>query len=195
MKHQSIQAQRGLALPVVLIILAVMLISSVYLLKSSNSTTLTASNLAYDTAQVRAVEYGISQGFEWLSKTAKGGMSAFNTSSSSDGYVAKLLPTESTRSSTFWTGSKSVDVDGQKVEYVIHRLCRAESGFDSSGNACVQTADNLTAMGSTLRAGESMAVDAPRYRSIPKVHFIITSRIAGIRGGNAVTQMVVQIGP
>lgn len=194
MKH-SLHTQRGLALPVVLIILAVMLISSVYLLKSSNSTTLTTSNLAYDSAQLRATDYGIKTGFEWLYVTAKDGMQMFNVDSPDNGYVASLAPATSTRSSAFWKGSKKVTVGDQSVEYVIHRLCKEINGYDNPTNACVQTSDNLLALGSTVRPGESLAVDAPRYRLIPKVHFVITSRMTGIRGGNAVTQMVVKVGP
>jgi uncharacterized protein YpmB len=48
--------QRGIALPIMLIMLAVMMVSSIYLLKSSTSTTLTTSNLAYEAALTKAAD-------------------------------------------------------------------------------------------------------------------------------------------
>jgi hypothetical protein len=54
---------RGVALPVMLIMLAVMLIGSLYLLRSSTSSTLAATNLAYDSSLSRAADGGLMTGF------------------------------------------------------------------------------------------------------------------------------------
>jgi len=194
MRIQSLRAQRGVALPVMLIVLLVMLISSIYLLKSSHSTTLTASNLAYDSAQARAVDYGLHQGFLWLSETAKTNRAQLNDHSSGDGYVAILQNGQGPRSDGFWAGGKIVDVGTQRVQYVIHRLCSRNLPYDDPDNACVQTADNPSAMGSSVKVGASIASDAPQFTSVPKVHYVVTARIAGARGGNVVNQLVVQIG-
>jgi len=188
------RAQRGIALPVVLIILLVMLVSSIYLLKSSNSTTLTAANLAYDSAQGRAVDAGLHQGFQWLSDTAKSNRALLNSDSSANGYVSFLIAGQSTRSDAFWEGGRVVTVNNQRIEYVIHRMCSRNLPYDHKDNACVQTSDNPSAMGSSVKAGESLAMDAPRFAAIPKVHYVVTARVAGARGGNVVNQLVVQIG-
>ena len=190
----SPHAQRGMALPVVLIILLVMLISSIYLLKSSNSTTLTASNLAYDSAQGRAVDFGLHKGFQWLSDTARTNKAQLNSHLASQGYIAILEQGQSPRSDAFWEGGLFVTVGAQRVQYVIHRLCSRDLPYDDPDNACVQTADNPSAMGSSVKVGDSLASDAPRFTSVPKVHYVVTARIAGARGGNVVNQLVVQIG-
>lgn len=191
------RVQQGLALPVMLIVLAVMLMSSIYLLKSSNSTTLTAANLAYDSAQARAVDYGLMEGYNWLQANARVSRSALDVEAPESGYSAALDPRLSTRSADFWRNRRAVDFDGQTVEYVIHRLCSIQGasgrGADGAVNGCVTTADNTTTAGK-IRPGESLAIDAPRYRRPPKVHFVVTARIAGVRGGNVVNQMVVLIG-
>ena len=186
--------QQGIALPVMLIILLVMLISSIYLLKSSNTTTLTAANLAYDSAQGRAVDAGLHQGFQWLSDTAKSKKALLNANSPADGYVAILVPGQGVRSNEFWEGGRIVEVNKQRIEYVIHRMCSLNLPYDHKDNACVQTSDNPSAMGSSVAAGDSLASDAPRFNSLPKVHYVVTARIAGARGGNVVNQLVVQIG-
>lgn len=186
--------QRGVALPVMLIVLLVMLISSIYLLKSSNSTTLTASNLAYDSAQGRAVDFGLHQGFQWLSDTARSNKALLNSHSPDNGYSAIYDEGQTPRSDAFWENRRSVAVGSQRVEYVIHRLCALDRPYDDRDNKCVQTADNPSAMGSALRPGESNASDAPRFTAVPKIHYIVTARVAGARGGNVVNQLVVQIG-
>jgi len=185
--------QGGLALPVMLIILAVMLVSSIYLLKSSNSTTLTASNLAYDSAQSRAVDAGLHEGFKWLSNTAGGNKALLNEDSPNNGYLATLDTTQTARSDAFWTGKKTVVHEGQRIEVVVHRLCLLTGAFDAVGNACVQTADP-NAGSANIGVGDSLAADAPQFAETPKVHYVVTARLSGARGGNVVNQMVVLIG-
>ncbi|MDN4060149.1 hypothetical protein QPK31_18235 [Massilia sp. YIM B02769] len=194
MRKTYTKEQGGLALPVMLIILLVMLISSIYLLKSSNSTTLTASNLAYDSAQSRAVDAGLHAGFKWLSQTAAGSNKALlNEDSPQNGYLATLDTTQTARSDAFWNGKKTVVHEGQSIEYVVHRLCLLTGAFDAGGNACVQTAD-ANAGGAHIGVGDSLASDSPQFAETPKVHYVVTARLSGARGGNVVNQLVVLIG-
>lgn len=185
--------QGGLALPVMLIILLVMLISSIYLIKSSNSTTLTASNLAYDSAQSRAVDAGLHAGFKWLSDTAAGNKALLNNDSADNGYLATLDTTQTTRSSAFWNGKKTVVHEGQSIEYVVHRLCLLSGAYDAVGNTCVQTADPNSGS-AHIGVGDSLASDSPQFAETPKVHYVVTARLSGTRGGNVVNQLVVLIG-
>lgn len=193
MRKTFAKEQGGLALPVMLIILLVMLISSIYLLKSSNSTTLTASNLAYDSAQSRAVDAGLHAGFKWLSDTAAGNKALLNGDLPNDGYLATLDTTQSARSDAFWNGRKTIVHDGQAIEYVVHRLCLLTGAYDAVGNACVQTADP-NAGGAHVGVGDSLAADSPQFAETPKVHYVVTARMSGARGGNVVNQLVVLIG-
>ena len=188
------QQQQGIALPVMLIILVVMLISSIYLLKSSNSTTLTASNLAYDSAQSRAVDFGLHEGYQWLNATALSQRPLLNRHSLADGYHASYDTTWNTRSSAFWSGSRRVTLGNQTVEYVIHRMCSGELAFNEGNNRCVMTTANPFARGSAVLPGDSQGSDAPAFNALPRLHYTITARIAGARGGNVVNQMVVLIG-
>jgi hypothetical protein len=92
--------QAGIALPVMLIMLTVMLIGSIYLLRSSTSTTLTVANLAYDSALSKEADLGVHRAFQWLSTLPS--KSALNANSPNDGYVATLDPT--------WTVSSPVEL-------------------------------------------------------------------------------------
>lgn len=194
MSHPD-RRQRGIALPVMLIMLLVMLVSSIYLLKSMNSTTLTTSNLAYDASQSRAADLGLHTGFDWLSATAAGNKALLDANSPDHGYLASLDTTQDPRSAAFWVGAQTVaDSDGNQVEYVVHRICALPGPYDAPGNACVQTAANTASLGNVVALGDSLASDAPAFASAPQVHYVITARLTGPRGGNVVNQLVVLIG-
>lgn len=187
--------QRGIALPVMLIILLVMLISSIYLLKSSNSTTFAAVNLAYDSTQSRAADYGLYKGFDWLRTTAATNKAALNSDDSANGYHASTDTSVKVRDDSFWGNARTVtDDNGNTIQYVIHRMCRMGLPYDDPLNACVQTSANTATAGNTVALGDSLASDAPSFASAPQVHYVITARIAGARGGNAVNELVVLIG-
>lgn len=193
MKRPS-RTQAGIALPVTLIILLVMLIASIYLLKSSNTTTLTASNLAYDSAQSRAVDYGLHQGFQWLAATARGKKGLLDANSAANGYNATYDTTLGVRTPRFWNGSRTVTIGSQRIEYVIHRMCNLPLPFNHKDNACVQTSDNPSASSAPVGPGDSLMLTTPRYAAVPRVHYLVTARMDGARGGNVVNQMVVLIG-
>ncbi len=188
-------SQRGVALPVMLIMLLVMLVSSIYLLKSSNSTTLTASNLAHDAALARAADFGLHTGFQWLSATAATNKAQLDAHVEDQGYRATLNTKDTVRSAEFWDGSREVvDTVGNRIRYVIHRMCALDVVYSHPDNSCVQTAANGAELGNTVRLGDSLASDAPVYAGVPQLHYVITARIDGPKGGNVVTQMVVLIG-
>jgi len=187
--------QGGVALPVMLIMLLVLLVSSIYLLRSSNSTTLTAANLAYDAQMVRAADFGLHTGFRWLSETAIINKPLLNEHVPANGYRANLNTKLTVRSDEYWDGSREVtDAAGNKVRYVIHRLCRLATDTFNPINTCVQTTANTSNLGNTVGVGNSLVTSAPLYAGVPQIHYVITARIDGPRGGNVVTQMVVLLG-
>ena len=184
----------GMALPVILIILAVMLLGSVYLLKSVNSTALTTGNLAYDATLSREADLGLHTAFTWLSQTAQTNKAALNQDDAANGYVATWDAASQPRDGAFWNGSRTIaGDDGTSIEYVIHRLCAATGAY-SGANRCLQTAANTATAGSTVAMGDSLASDAPSYAGTPQLHYVITARITGGRGSNVTNQMIVLIG-
>jgi Tfp pilus assembly protein PilX len=190
--------EQGVALPVMLIIMVIMLISSVYLLKSSNSSTMSASNMAYDAALSKAADLGLHRGFEYLQSQAGKNKALLNTDDSANGYVSFYSPLQPVDSAAFWTNKKTVSntangsTTADTVEYVIHRACTTTGPYDV-GNACVQTSANPIPGAGKPEAGDSLDTTSPVYTSAPQIHYIITARISGPRGGNVVNQMVVLI--
>ncbi|MFA9218275.1 MAG: hypothetical protein ACEQSK_14390 [Sphingomonadaceae bacterium] len=188
--------QAGIALPVMLIMLAVMMVSSIYLLKSSTNTTLTTANLAYDTALSKEADLGVHTAFAWLASVTN--KSSLNQNIPGNGYVATLNPAWTVTSPGFWTGSVSLPPNsaGSVVEYVIHRMCNFTGPYNAGVplNSCMLSAAKKQVAAATA-IGSSLASNAPVYQEQPQLHYVITARIFGPRGGNVVTQAVVMMGP
>lgn len=181
---------RGMALPVVLIILAVMLLGSIYLLKSVRSTELSTANLSYDTTLSRAADYGLHQAYQWLSTQAGSNKAALDNPIAGNTFYSPQAPAVSPTDAGFWTNKKTVTGDdGTTVDYVINRLCSMSGAYNAGGNACIKTATNNAGgvvTGTSQKPG-------PVYATVPQVHYLITSRISGPRGANVINQMVVLI--
>ena len=187
--------QQGVALPVMLIMLLVMVTGSIYLLKSTNSTTLTTANLAYDSALGRAADLGLHRGFEWLSATAAANKARLNEDDAANGYLASLDTSYTPNDGRFWNGSTVIqDGEGNEIEYVVHRMCSMPLPYNDKINSCVQTTSNQATLGNTVALGSSLSVSAPVFAETPQVHYVVTARISGPRGGNVVNQLVVLIG-
>lgn len=190
--------QRGLALPVMLIMLVVMMVSSVYLLRSTNSTALTTSNLAYEDALSKAADLGIHTAYNWMNNLPD--KSVLQNDIPAAGYVATINPGagQGVSNDAFWQGSVKVKDanDRDEVEYVIHRMCRFAGPYNSTVpvNACTLTAARQDVQAKT-RVGDSLSSDAPAYQGKPQLHYLITARISGPRGGNVMNQAVVMMGP
>ena len=198
MKRLNLSRQAGLALPIMLIMLVIMLVSSVYLLKSSTSTALTTGNLAYEASLAKSADLGLLTAFSWLDTTAKANKLVLNADSAADGYVSSFNTVQTVHTPAFWNGSKVIiDAAGNRIEYVIHRMCRFSGAYDLIGpppNNCMQTAANTSTLNNTVALGDSLASDASQLAGVPQVHYVVTSRISGPRGGNVINQSVVMIG-
>lgn len=191
-----LRRQRGISVPIMLIMLGVMLVSSVYLLRSSNSNTLTAANLAYETSLAKAADLGIHQAYAWLAATPR---STLWNDVQAAGYRATTNPApgKGPTDKEYWAGSaKLVDGAGNEVEYVIHRLCTFAGPFDQSSpaNSCALTSAKQDTDG-RAGVGDSLSSDAPTYQKPPQLSYVITARISGARGGNVMNQAVVMMGP
>jgi Tfp pilus assembly protein PilX len=186
--------QRGVALPVMLIMLAVMMLSSIYLLRSTNSSTMTTSNLAYDSSLAKAADLGLHTAFQFLATQPK---STLVANIPAAGYVASMAPNQGVNHPDFWAGSAYVDDSAHnRIQYVIHRMCMLPGAYNSTApaNNCTLAAAKQK-VASQTGLGLSLSSDRSEYATMPELHYVITARIYGPRGGNVVTQSVVMMGP
>jgi Tfp pilus assembly protein PilX len=190
--------QHGIALPVMLIMLVVMMVSSIYLLRSTNSAALTTSNLAYEDALSKAADLGIHEAYNWLNGLPD--KTVLQADIPASGYEASINPGagQGVSNATFWRNAITVWDAGRRnqVQYVIHRMCQFAGAYNSAApaNNCTLTAARQNVQART-RVGDSLSSDAPAYSGKPQLHYLITTRVSGSRGGNVMNQAVVMMGP
>lgn len=196
----SMNVQRGVALPIALIMLVVMLFTAIYLMRASNNATLMAGNLAYERDISRRADFGLSTGYDWLSATAINAATKpnLNNDQPANGYGSNYSCVASNcyRDASFWANAVTVnDPSGNPVQYVIHRMCSLNNQvYSAAGQACVLTQAVTAVNAGGAAAGISLSSDAEAITTLPQIHYVITARVPGIKGASVVNQMVVMIG-
>ena len=200
---ETLTRQRGVALPIALIMLVVMLFSGIYLMRASNNATVMATNLAYERDISRRADFGLSVAYDWLSATALNLATKGNLDSDQPGGAYNSTYTCAVsncyRDAAFWTNAITVnDPAGNPVQYVIHRMCQYPVAYNAKfgviDNVCVQTTAISGVSSGGVTAGTSLSSDAEAITTLPQIHYIVTSRVPGLKGASVINQLVVMIG-
>jgi hypothetical protein len=192
---ETLNKQRGVALPIALIILVVLLFSGIYLMRASNNATLMSSNLAYERDISRRADFGLSAAYDWLSATANnpGTKGNLNNDQLASGYLSTYACAASNcyRDAPFWANSVTInDPSGNPVEYVIHRMCLLPNqSYNFLNQQCVQTPGIPGRV-----TGSSLSSDADTFTTLPQIHYVIAARVPGVKGASVINQLVVMIG-
>lgn len=198
--------QRGVVLFFALIALVVMSLAAVALIRSVDTSTLIAGNLAFRQAATTSGDRGVESAFDWLAaaETASVGISVyadtahpFNNTGGRDitgacclnaGYYSNADPALTLTDPAKWVDASSFPVtddgSGYSVRYIIQRMCRDPDVVLATSN-CLFSAPAQDTNGQSIPlpsdicqgAGCPVAGQSPQYR--------ITSRTAG--PGNTVS--------
>ena len=182
----SKQQQSGGILIFTLIVLVTMIMASMAMMRSSDTTSFIAGNLAFKEAATHSCERGIETAIEWLE--ANNTAATLYDSSPAQGYLAARQDPAIGQSWDDFLQSNQVvtltaDAAGNTVSYLIHRLCNS-TGAPSSGIDCsVSPAAEMA--GSSKGAGVvSMAYSF-------QVYYRITARGVGPRNTVSYVQAIV----
>jgi Tfp pilus assembly protein PilX len=188
---------RGAVLFIALIVLVAMTLAGIAIMRSVDTATLIAGNLAFKQGTVQSSDNGIEQAYQWLlanrpSLSVNNFPQGYNS-----GYANPVWTTAAT-----WTNSVTVGTDaaGNTISYQIHRMCNcADTTYNGvcaatgQSNQCAM--DNPTGTGTPPppAQGESFTVGAPGYLQDPRVYYRITVRTQGPRSTVSYIQSMVAI--
>jgi hypothetical protein len=73
------------------------------------------------------------------------------------GYVATINPdpAQGVSNAAFWNGAVTINPSAEnpnRIQYVIHRMCKEEGAYNAATNNCVQTAARQKAAGQDARS-------------------------------------------
>ena len=135
--------QRGVALFFALISLVAIMLAAVVLVRSVDTSSMIAGNLAFQQTATASADAGTEAAVTWLTgiEAANASLNVlvdpahpFNVSNAAAGYFASLDPAKSLTSSSgshfLWDGTDSLgltaDSSGNTTRYIIQRMCRTE---------------------------------------------------------------------
>lgn len=187
------RANRGAVLIISLIVLVAMTLGGIAILRSVDTTTLIAGNLAFKQRAMHAADTGITTAMNWLLAN-KGTLANDNAA---EGYFSSQPFTWNNASS--WTNAKVIGTDaaGNRVSYIVHRMCTcantAYNGTCADGTTANQCGiDNPTASTTVKpQEGDTFQVGGIVFPSTGSVYYRVTVRSQGPRNTESYIQAMV----
>jgi Tfp pilus assembly protein PilX len=195
--HRSLpttRAQRGVTLIIALIVLVAMTLAGIAMMRSVDTGSIVAGNIAFRQSSVHAADQGLQAGYAYI--LSKSGSAALNNDDNtsavtSNGYFSNVPGTEPDwMDSTQWNNAGymnggAADAGGNVVSYLIHRLCKTANA--PTDPECGSTPDT------TAISGEGVDQSSPNFFTLPPAtHFRITSRAVGPRNSVTVVQTLLR---
>jgi len=169
--------QQGVSLIIVLVVLAVVLVGSLAMLRSTEVSSLVAGNVSFKEAATQATDIGISAAAKALDTMVATDTNIANV------YFATRQPEDSDGLPTTvdWNAVATEAVGSYSVQHVVERLCQITPVTDPLADCMVRDGE---AAGSN-KAG-SLA-----YKNPATVYYRITVRVTGPKSASAFVQALV----
>jgi type IV pilus assembly protein PilX len=189
--------QRGVTLIIALIVLAAMTLAGIAMMRSVDTATLMAGNIASKKSTVSGADQGLQTGYWWLSSNATG--ATLQTDNTGAGYLSSVPALEpdwlnnANWANAFALNNGNPDTYGNRIYYLIHRMCPVpncapDATCNGNTNTCGTTPDLRAVSGDGLDHTKASFWTLP-----PQIHYRITARAVGPRNSITVVQTMVRI--
>jgi type IV pilus assembly protein PilX len=199
--------QRGVVLFFALVCLVAIMLAAVALVRSVDTNTIIAGNLALQQSATRSADAGTQAAITWLNNLWVANASrnvltdanhGFNQNDATNGYYASvdsnlsLTATSGTRIQ--WTNSDSSDVitdsSGNTTRYVIQRMCRT-AGVAEKDAGCLFSGANIDTSSQAILLPQDVCNGPGCPAAGQSVQMRITSRTTGPRNSVSYVQTFV----
>ncbi len=199
--------QRGIALFFSLVCLAAIMMAAVILVRSVDTATLIAGNLAFQQSATRSGDAGTEAAITYLSTVQNNNVAKnvlldpthpFNIDAAAQGYYASLDPTKSLTSTSGthfnWDNTDSAslgtDTTGNTVRYIIQRMCRT-SGVAASNADCLYSGASVDNNGQNIPLPQEVCngPGCPAAGQTPEIR--VTSKITGPKNTVSYVQAII----
>lgn len=192
------RAERGTVLIIALIVLVAMTLAGIATMRSVDTATLMAGNIAFRQSAVNAADQGLQAGFAWMS--ANMSTANLNSDSAGSGYFANAATEEPNWSDpTVWNDAFKLnggapDAAGNRVWFKVERMCplkdcAANSVCAGVANTCGSTPDP----GLLSREGQDHFRQTSNiFTKPPAIHYRVTAKAEGPRGSVAIVQTMLR---
>ncbi|HYD81749.1 MAG TPA: pilus assembly PilX N-terminal domain-containing protein [Paucimonas sp.] len=201
--------ERGAVLVIALIVLVAMTLAAIALVRSVDAANMVAGNFAFKQGATAAGDAGTEAAISWL-QTVVGTSDSYEDNVNA-GYYATSQDEidytgnsrDETRALVDWDFNKCNDQktsacikpakeiavgNGNKVSYIIHRLCLSAGDPNAAANSCA----NFRASGTgSPKRGELKYGDDKRFEGTPAEYYRITTRVKGPRNTTSYVETIV----
>jgi len=185
------RSQRGTMLIIALIVLVAMTLAGIATMRSVDTATVMAGNIAFRQSALNAADQGVQAAFALLQPTSSSGL---NMDGALLGYKSSAPAIEPDwTNENAWAGAAQLnggtpDAAGNVVWYVIQRLCTlANVDATAAGNRCGSTV-NTAAL--SKEGEDNFRLAGGEFSSQLQVQYRITARAVGPRRSIAIVQML-----
>ena len=191
------RGQRGIALFFALICLVSIMLAAVALVRSVDTSTIIAGNLAFQQAATRSTDTGAEAALTWLAATQAANSATnpstdvshpFNANNEAQGYYASLNPALSLTASsggfdwgdTSKSAGGATDTSGNTTRYIIQRMCRT-AGVAAKDAACLWSGAAIDNNGQNIKLPQQVCNGPGCPAAGQSAQLRITSRTVGPR--------------
>ena len=169
--------QHGVSLVIVLVVLAIILVGSLAMLRSTEVSSLVAGNVSFREAATQATDIGISTAGKALDVMATPDTNIANV------YFATRQPEDADGLPTTvnWNSVATETVGNYSVQHVVERLCQTTPVTDPLADCMVRDGE----------AAGSNKAGSLTYKNPPTVYYRITVRVTGPKSAAAFVQALV----
>jgi len=200
-------SQRGVVLFFALIALVVMSLAAVALIRSVDTSTMIAGNLAFKQAATSSGDAGVEAAIAWLDTTQAAQITAGkdvlldadhifnlnNAANAANGYYSNARPiTDLTDGTVNWDAADSApalvdgggnpiaDGSGNMVRYIVERMCRNANEIPSNGN-CLFSSNDASLNDLKVKSADEVCQGAGCAQDPQSPQIRITTRVVGPR--------------
>jgi len=189
------RAQRGVVLIVALVVLVAMSLGGVAILRSVDTATLIAGNIAFKQRTLQGADMGVETAIQWIAAN-QSNLIADNFGGGGAGYYSSSATRFAWEQASSWTNAKLVGTDaaGNTIHYVIHRMCdRPGEGISAPLQRCATDAGSGGTTYEAPAEGASNVAGSGAFTARSKMYLRIIVRSMGPRNAVSFVQAMVLV--
>ncbi len=182
--------QQGISLPISLIILIGVLLTSAILIRASESSVNTVGNIGHRNMLQNANDAAFSQAQNWLSTNS----SILNNDNSQAGYFSSISSNDIDYTNlNNWQSAMNLGADelGNTSQYLIFRLCSLSNA--SPTDIVSGTSNNCASKSSGNGSGNSTGYQNIDFGGGPQIFYKILVRTQGPKGALSISETIVSL--
>jgi type IV pilus assembly protein PilX len=190
--------QKGVILVIALIVLVAMTLVALATLRSVDTGSVVAGNLAFKQATLNGTDTALDAGYRWVITHTTG--TTLQNDDLANGYQSKQVDLDwsdpaswSSAAGAKCINSCAADANGNIGYYIVHRMCTLQNTPYNGTQGAVANECHMTLPIGGANTASSMSVGANQFPGNPTIYYRITAKVQGPRNSVSIVQAFIAI--